>query len=459
MPPGSMAIYRNVADNTGYDVTTWTDMGWDTTVYEDRNVFLPASPKGVEVLEDGHYLILYNEGFEISGTLDRCTFQTRLTVNGTYEPGTYGHGYIRGSEGCNECFPYNVSIVELSAEDVIVVQCQQQAGTTPSPTRMTGVGGIQLLKLDDDCDYCRINAFRTGRVLDIGDTLTWYVSTEVDSGSFTVSNADITLEQAGWYLGTLSLGWANNSSPATRSICISALNNTTAASDVRNSLSSSYVRATSGTLGATNAVFLFYADEDDVMNLNTSGGGGGGTFNFGDDCYLSLVKLPDTINKIDLYDATGAQSFDVTETPFTWDSENEEDSAFDHSTSSSTDDVTIVKPGPFMFLGNFYGSRASGTNRYQTIARMRREGTALTFGCFGDYNRQASSVPVHAGSHGALFPWLSVDEVIDMSREDTSTSSGTAPLTVAEYMGLQGIYLPSIFPTFWRNGGFFLQRG
>lgn len=229
---------------------------------------------------------------------------------------------------------------------------------------------------------------------------------------------------------------------------------------VPQSYSSSYVRVTSGANGATTAAFLIYTDSDDqTLNLMTSGEGlGGGTLGFGEFVTIALAKLPDTlILPFDAYDSTGGQSFDVTETPFDWDAENFDSSAFEHDTSINPDNITIKKGGPYLFLGNFFGNRSSGTNRYNTLSKWRRNGTAQSYGMFGDYNRgDPTRTPKHGASHGILFPWLAVNEVIELAREDTSTSSGTAPTTVADQMGIQALHLPSVFPGFYNSGGWFL---
>lgn len=460
MPPGSMLIHRNDADNTGYDVTSWTVLEFNTTVFMDSHVFSVTS-EGFSVLEDGHYLIMHNDGFEIDTTLDRCTFQTRITVNGSEEGGTKGHGYIRGQEGCDECFPYNAQIISLSAYDVIEVECKQEASTTPSPTRMTDIGSIQALKLDDDWDYCRRNAYRVSVQQDLGVSVIWYTDIETDSGTFSVSGSDITLGTAGWYLCTYSVGWRNASTPPARMSCSAWVE--IDGTPVIQSYSSSYVRVTSGSLGTTNAIFFVKTTSDDqVLTLETSGNGlGGGTLEFGAETYISIAKLPDDlIIPLDIYDSTGGQSFDVSETPFDWDAENEVGSAYEHDTGTGPDNVDIARPGAFLFTGNFSGNRASGTNRYNTLSSWRLNGTALNYGKFGDYNRgDPTRTPKHGACHGILFPYLSVGDVIELAREDTSTSSGTAPVTVADNMGVQAVYLPSIFPGYWQPGGFFLQGG
>lgn len=455
------------------DVTSWMDLDHDTIVWEDSKAFEKqiSGNAGTELIEGGKYFVLYNEAMGITGTLNRCTFQTQLLLDGSVVGGSAGHGFIRGSQGCDECFPFNGCIIDAVAGDILKVQTQQQAAGTPSPTRTGGYSGFQLLKLDDDWDYCRLKAYRPGVIQDPGDTIQWNSTIEIDAGSFELDAATkrkIKLKTAGWYLCCYSLGWTNNSSPPVRSICVAYVkNNGIPAWEVEQSYSSSYVRVTSGNDGATNAVFFIHttiANEEITLETWTDLAGGGGTFGSGSNCYISLVKLPSTTLGLDVYDGTGGESFDVSETPFPWPDQTDVDSPFDHSVVSNTDDIIIKKPGPFLFTGNFHGYRSTGSDRFNTLARFRDGGTALSYGCFGDYHRQSTGVPYHGGSNGVIFPWLSVDDVIDMSREDTSTSSGGGgspadyPETEPDKMGVQAIYLPSVFPKYWQNGGFFLQQ-
>ena len=459
MPPGSMAIYREVTGGDDFDSTSWVDVDHDTTVHEDAMTFDKEVSAGTALLEDGHYLALWSERSDISGTLDRVTHHGQLVLDGTHVYGSYGHGYIRGDEGCDECFLYGSAMFSASASDVLKVQINEEQDTSPSPVRAANHGSLQVLKLDDNWDFCIRRAYRPGVIQDVGDDITWWSDVETDSGSFTVSGSTITLEQAGWYLCSYCLGWNNGSTPPARLTCYAWVELDGTA--IPQSYSSSYVRVTSGIGGYTCALFMIYATSAslDLIMKTAANGYGGGTFGVGEACTISLAKLPDDlILPLDIYDSTGGQSFDVTETPFDWDAENEDSAAFSHDTGTNPDNIVIAKPGPFLFTGNFYGDRSSGTNRYNTLAKWRKNGTALSYGMFGDYNRgDKNRTPQHGASHGILFPWLSKDDIIELAREDTSTSSGSAPTTVADQMGVQAVHLPSIFPGFYMNGGWFLQ--
>jgi hypothetical protein len=457
-----MAIYRETTGGESMDYTYWSEYDHDTTVWEDTACFDKYSAGGVYLREAGHYLAMYNDGAEISGTLNRCAFLGRLVLNGSAGEieGSMGAGYIKGTEGCDECWkPYSAVIFEASADDLLELQMVEQVGTTPSPTRIADNAGLQLLKLDDTWAYLRLNAERAGYTQDAGDTIIWFTEREVDSSVFSHSGANMTLGDIGWYLCCYNLKWDNNSVPPQRATVEAYLYNATTYEIIPQSYSSDYNRSTGGTEGVTGAIFLIETTQvDEVFQLVTNGRGFGATFGDGTKCEIQIVKLPDSINVLDIVDGTGSQTFDTTEDPFDWDVQNSVDSAFDHSTGTDPDDVDILKPGPFLFTGNFYGYRSSGTNRYNTKCRFRDGGTALKYGIFGDYHRQGATVSYHGGSHGVLLPWLSINDAIDMSREDTSTSTGTAPTSAADQMGVQAIYLPSIFPAYWQNGGFFAQQ-
>jgi len=458
MPAGAMVIYRQTAGGANLDVTTWADLDHDTKVWIDGTTFRKVSP-GIQLLEAGHYLVLHNDGFEISGTLDRCLFETQLLLDGVAVDDSKGHGYIRGTQGCNECFPYNACIINADADDVIKVQAQQRVGTTASPTRMADIGSLQIIKLDDSWPYLKLNAYNARAIQDPGDTISFwpYSAEEGDSDAYSWGDPgeDIVLADEGWYLVMMNLEYDNNSSPPARSIVGAYLYNDTDAADIPQSHTSSYCRALGGVNGVTTGICLVKTTGDDqVIQLVTTVAGGGATFGLGAEVYLSIVRLPDDIMKLDVEDnQVETQSFDVStvETPFEWNTQNEADDAYSHSTSVNPDNMVTEKVGPFLFTGNFLSYYKTGTDRYNTLAKFRVGGTSLKYGCFGDYVRQAATVGEHGAAHGALMPWRSVDDIVELAIVDTGTSTGDAIYTVPGEMGVQSIYLPSIFPGYWQG--------
>jgi len=366
---------------------------------------------------------------------------------------------MRGLEGCNESEPHGGLIFNVgTANQTLKVQVAKTGGTLTDMTRTEDMPGLQLLKLDDDWDYCRLSITGT-TVQQLPRAVAWTNQDELDTDSFahSVGRAPIQFKKTGWHLITYCVRGQATSSPPARVGWVSSFDRLTpSVTSSEFGYSFAYARqADNCNHGTSNTCFLFYNDTaNSTWQVYVTKYGGGGQLDLAD-CAIQIAKLPDTVVNICMcYDTTGGQSLNVAETPFTWGQEYYDDDAFEHDTSTDTDDIIVKKPGPFMFFGSWISTRASGNVRYQTKSAFRKGGTALQYGIPGSYNR-GNTVLYSGLNHAIMFPWLSVDDVIDFSREDESTSSTSPPLTIASMAGFSGIYLPSIFPKY--NQGWFLQ--
>jgi len=459
MPAGAIAIYREATAGDNLDSTSYVDVDHDTTVWEDTETFEKNVGAGVTLKETGHYLGLWNEAAGLGGTLNRAEHTGRLDYNGSALVGSKGTKYIRGLEGCDESEPHGNLIFNVAtANQTLKAQIAKTGGTLTGITRTANMAGLQLLKLDDDWDYCRLRITGTStQQLPLGVAWTYQDELDTDSFAHTVLRSPIQFKKVGWHLVTYCIRAKATSVPAARLGFVPGFKRLTPSVAFSEfGYSFGYTRQLGGSdHGTGTACFIFYNDTaDSTWQVYVTKYGGGGQLELVD-CAIQIAKLPDTVaNACMCYDTTGGQSLDVSETPFTWGQEYYDNDAFDHDTGSSTDDIVIKKPGPFLFFGSWIANRASGINRYQTKSEFRKGGTAYQYGIPGSYNR-GSTVLYSGLNHAILLPWLSVDDTIDFAREDESSSSATAPATIASYGGFSGIYLPSIFPKY--NQGWFLQ--
>ena len=465
MPAGSMAVYREATGGEDRDSTSDINCTFDTTVFEDNRVFeIQSNRYDIEIKERGHYLLLGNEVIDNDTGSNRLMHHARFVHNSNTLQ-SKGSGYIRMTQGCEESYVSVACIEDITTlnNNLKLVNKNVSTTTGANSTRRANSSGLSLLKLDDSWDYIRLTAYTgvPGPLQNLGGAIGWSTQDEYDTGSFNHSpsarNSRVGLKKVGWYLCCFTIDATANNVPASRCSAYSYIrfNGSTVH---KNSTWGVYSRQTEGCsrLALSGVCLIYNSTANDYIEfIGATGGGGGASINQ-DVTHWQMCKLPDeVINVLEIQDSTGSQSMDVTQTPFDYDAETYDDSAFEHSTSTNKDDVTIKKPGPFLFIGTGRATYAPATNtRYNSLLKFRKDGTDLQYGQGGNYFRNGT-VDDYGFGAALIFPDLDVDDVIDLTREDESSSTGAAPTTVANYTGMQALYLPSIFPP---QGGHWIEN-
>jgi hypothetical protein len=465
MSAGAMAVYREATGGEDEDNQSWHDETFDTTVFQEASTYeMQANRYDVKLKEAGHYLALHNNLISADTGSNRTEHTARLTYNGADLDTGRGQGYNRMVGGCEEAYVSGAAILDIPTANQYL-NCEMQnssSTTTANATRRASLSGLQLLKLDDSWDYFRADAYHVSVFQDLGDIIAWHNIHEEDSGSFEmvdIQKRAITLKSDGAYLAVYTVCFLANSSPPERTCGYAFLSLGGVGQYIEHSYSYSYARQAQGCdLGVISGMCLIGSEIDNrLLRLETVSETGGAQI-IEANTTIEVVKLPDNVlNILRISDALGGGSFDVTDEPFEYKDEQDDDSAFLHSSGGTSYNVHIQKPGAFLFMAGIHADRsAAGANRYNNIFRWRRNSTPQTYGNFGSYNRGDAS-SVSGGSHGILFPNLDVNDIITLARTDESTSSGTPPYTVMDKCGMCAIWLPSIFPQ--AGQGFFLQGG
>jgi hypothetical protein len=455
MPAGSMAIYREATGGEDRDSTSDINCTFDTTVFEDDRVFeMQANRYDIEIKERGHYLLLGNEVIDNSSGTSRLMHHGRFVHNSNTLQGS-GSGYIRMTQGCESDYVNVACIEDITSANNNLNFINKNVSTTTgaNSTRRANSSGLSLLKLDDTWDYIRLTAYTgtPGPLQQLGGAIGWSTQDEYDTGSFTHDpagrNSRIGLKSTGWYLCCFTFHAYANNVPASRCSAYSAIR-FNGSTYFKNSTWGTYARQTQNcnTLRLSGVCLIYNDTADDYVELMGLTSGGGAQI-IQSSTHWQMCKLPDeVINVLEIQDSSGGQSMDVTQTAFDYDAETFDQSAFEHDTSTNPDNVTIKKPGPFLFIGTGRANYAPATNtRYNSLLKFRKDGRDLQYGQGGNFFRNGT-VDDYGFGAALIFPYLDVDDVIDCTREDESSSSGAAPTTVANYTGMQALYLPSIFP-------------
>ncbi|MBZ0167108.1 MAG: hypothetical protein K8I00_09905, partial [Candidatus Omnitrophica bacterium] len=391
-----IAIYREVTGAEDEDNQTIHDEAFDTTVRQDGEFTKGGSDILVDLATGGHYYAWYTLHFIATSGTDRTEHVGHLDLAGTDLEAGYGSGYKRGAEGVDEVYISGGAIIQANAGDDIKVEAQNtSAVTTNNLQRRANLNGLMLLKLDDDWDYLRLHETTGGTNYNSATFtgFTWDTQDEVDAGSFshTGGNANVTLEQAGHYLVTYTIH-LNTGTTSQRIEMTSRLqiNGTTQ----EHCYSGTYIRGNNNAHGTNDGVIAgtcivnnATGGNDLVVQIARTGPATTTINDVGDQSGLTIVKLPDDADYIRIHESGGGQSVDVTDSPVTYDTNDEVDAAFTHSTSTNTDDITINSAGDYLLTGCTRSGRASGTNRYAVLHEWRVNSTKRQYGGFGWYNR------------------------------------------------------------------------
>jgi len=460
MTKGDMAIYREATAGESMSPSAWTDLSYDTTVREDTDTFnLQVSNEEVDCADVGHYLVMFNDVADLASGL-RFTVRERVTVGGV-DTAVSGSGYGRyhATNDAYEMYIAGAGIVYAdTGGDDINIQVQRVPSTTQTTTRRANVGGLQILKLDDDWDYFRAESDTASAILTLGDEILWENVIEEDTGSFELQANDYDIEvQPGYYLCTYTVVFACTSLGLTGRVGgVSYL--LLDGVEVEGSRSMNYGRNSNGcNTGHISCICIFEAPSVQNLKLKTtvSNRTGGGQI-ADNSTSIQIVKLPDdTLAKCWTYDGTGGLTIAAaTLTDINMDDEIDEDTAvFTHSTVSNTDEISVDVDGDYLFMQGMYaqGSDSGDSNlRYTILSRFEDNGTAQQYGNSGCFYRgyaNSSSKILSCGmSHGILLPSLTAGDDINIATIKEVSATTYPPTTVADKSAFSAIQLASIFP-------------
>ncbi len=445
--PGDIAIYREAAGNDLLDPggASMTH-DWDTTVRTESASYSLVGGTGV-LCKAGHYLVLYSTRFDDpnTGTADRSEVNTRLLLNGTPPAIGWSQGYTRRQQNDFEliCAGGGIIVVE-SDDDALTLFSERTDSYARDLQRVPDASSIQLVKLVDEWDYCRLS--RTNSAAGPSNTfeaVSYDAQDELDMGSFghASGTADITLKAAGHYL-VLANTYFRSPGGSRRSGFVQRL--TLDGAQLAGSRTTVYLRADPNSChdgAAATAMILETTAANQVLRVECMREDLTATADIiGGRTAITIAKLPDAGKYIRL-DDSGTDNFNPgTETALGWDTELEIDDGFTHDDSR----IGVMDADDYLFFCTLYEDDDGG-ERIKWWQRWRKNGSSIyPYGITGRYSRNktdGSGTNHKSGNRSAIV----VDLVPGDYIETVAQQLGNGGTMSANVKGVQGVQLSSIF--------------
>lgn len=394
---GKIAIYREATAADSITTATFSH-NFDTTVYQDDIYSMTASSS--VTLKKGYYAVMYGSRFDSVAGTRRSEIQSYLNLAGTDLPAGWSQGYMTRTSGANEAFTAGGAIVRATADGQALTLRSFRTDTNPTATtqRAANTAGLQLIRLDDNWDYIRLSktAKQTGPTSANWTTVTYDSEDQVDTGSFSHAqgSGNIVLNSPGHYLvfantyGSLASGSTNNTSVTQRLTLDGA--------EVQGSYTSVYMRGNSNTNGtyqgaAAIGMIIQSTTTDQVLRVQLQRSLGTASWTIDSDqsgtyvnrSGVTVVKVPEG-DFIRLSDTGTGNMNPAAVTPFTWNTEDEKDTAsFTHSTVTNAGRVQAAIAGNYLFLGTLLAQAAGTTNVDYSQGWRFNGGSLLGYGQAG----------------------------------------------------------------------------
>ncbi len=446
---GDIAIYREALGNDLLDPggASMTH-DWDTTVRTEPASYSLVGGTGV-VCKAGHYLVLYSSRFDDpnTGNGERSEVNTRLLVNGTSAAIGWSQGYVRRNNNDHELITAGGGIIMIdNDDDAVALFSERTDAEARDLQRIPDASAIQLVKLDDSWDYCRLSRMndRAGPGTSFAD-ITYDTQDELDTASFAhnPSGGNITLKTAGHYM-VLANTHIRGTHASRRCGYVQRL--TLDGNQIAGSRTTVYIRGDPNSDncydGAVTAAMIIETTADnqvlsvECMKEDTDAGAnviGGRTA-------VTIARLPDSGEYIRL-DDSGTDNFNpgTTPMPLGWDTELEMDACFTHNDSQ----IGVTVGDDYLFFCTLYDDDDSAA-RLQWWQRWRKNGTDIyPYGTSGRYSRNAndgSGTNHKNGNRSAIVVDLVAGDYVETVSEQLA-NGGTLS---ADVKGLQGVRLSSI---------------
>lgn len=447
---GSFAVYRDAAG--GESITTSvTNLTWDTTVVEGAGFSISGSD--VTLSEAGHYLVLYNAGYESTSGTGRSEVQARIDQNGTDLPVGRSTCYFSRQNGVDECWLSGAAVIETGgASQTVRVETYRTDSNSAGVQRMADQSALQVLRLEDSWAFARYQEAGGGQSI----TGAGFASVDLDTNDeedlgFTRVGNSITIANAGNYLVTYNVHMVDSSSGRRGN----EFRLTVGGTEVEGTRTSAYLRGSDSAqdhvasfVGIVNATAL------DALVLEgrcNSASCSGQTVN-GGTTGLTIAALPSAAEFIRLHESGGGQAVDATADPILWDSEDEEDAgSFSHDTMSNTSRMNIDANGSYLFLGSFYMDRSplDTDSRLLPHWEWRTNGTtAYQYGSFAKHNRgdaTGGGVGPSGASGGFIAYDLDAADYLELTNTDESSGTDADAVFVADRYAVQGVNIGTLF--------------
>ena len=426
---GKIAVYR--AATAGETIpTTGASFfhTWDTPVRQD-NIFSTTTRSNIN-LKTGYYAVMYNARFNSSAGTNRSEMQSFLTLASTSLPIGWSQAFIRRSGTATQGFASAGGIINVSSDDqqLNLETFRSDVNTTAGVTRVAGLAGIELIRLDSAWSYLRLSKTTTqvGPTSAAWTPVTYNGEDQVDSTDFshTSGSASVTLKSTGHYLvfantyGSLASGTSIDTTVDQKI--------TLGGKDVIGSFTTVYMTGNTNAEGAyQGAASVGMIIESTTTNqiltvqVSRSSGTASWTINanqagtYVNRTALSIVKIPEG-DFMRLTNSATQNLNPAAQTALSWNTEPEKDTAsFTHSTVTNPSRLSAAQAGDYLFFaGSYYHPRPTTLANSNMSQGWTQNGGALaTYGVGGHFN---STINTGTGGFVSfLYPGMTAGQYIE----------------------------------------------
>ena len=440
---GQIAIYREATAGDALTTANF-DHDWDTTVREDSTTYtLNANGYDIEC-SAGHYLVQYSSRFDDPGNngAERSEAQTHLRLAGTDLDIGWSQGFTRRQNNDFELICSGGGIIEVASDgDAVSLRSFRTDAEADTMQREPDASAIQLLRLDDSWDYCRLSkSSSVGLSATTFTDVTYDQQDELDAGSFAHSGGDITLKTAGHYL-VFANTYFQFGSQSTDNRSAYEQQITVGGSLVNGTKTTVYLRGNPNSDSACDGstaigTIIETTSANQILNVEVRkefSGAESPNISAGRTA-VTIVKLPDDGDYIRL-DDSGTDAFNPSSGGMGWDTELEIDSGgFTHSDTQ----VGAAVDDDYLFFTTLYDDN-DGSARIKWWQRWRVNGTdTKQWSSAGRYSRNSEN-QANGNYSGIILAMTSGDYV-----EVVSEQLGNSGTMDAQEKGLQGVRIGSI---------------
>ncbi len=447
---GNIAIYRANAGNDPITTATFNNY-WDTTVRQDSIFSLPSTTT-IQLLATGHYAVMYGLRFRSSSGTNRSEIQSYLNLAGNSLPIGWSQAFIRRNGAATQGFSSGGGIINVTSYNapLIVQSFRTDTNTTAGVMREATSSGVSIIKLDDAWSYARLSKAtkQTGPISTSWMPVTWDHEDEIDTTAYAHASgaSGLTLKNPGHYLvfaNTYGSLRTNVSSMVDQKL---KLDN----ADIDGSFTTVFMNGNANSDGdyqgaASVGTIIQSTTTNQVLtvqvarSLGTAAWTIDGTFSgaYVNRSGLTVVKLPDA-DFIRLQNSTSTNMDPTALTPLTWNTEAEKDASFTHSTTTTTNKITVNTAGDYLFLTANYAAPGTTANAQPMQGWRKNAGTLELYGQSGSFN---STAVTDTGSFGGIvYPGVAATDYF----ESIAQARGTTGTVGETKKGIQGLRIGSL---------------
>jgi hypothetical protein len=443
------SVYR---DSAGLENITATSqaLSWDTQISENAEIPIDGGNTNFDLSVWGHYLVMYSIPVRSTWGSNRSEIQSWLEINGSITvPYSYGSSYIRRTDADFEWYNEAAAVIDVSPWDDISVNIQKTDSNTATMEKTPDRSGINILKLDDAWWYARVRPSISQAVTTSWADVDLWVSDELDVSDFGISWNDVTLNTAGKYLVTYSVGTVTTGTDRTNNEVRLTLDGT----EIEATRSTAYVRAQNGSFtGIASYVGIIETSAaNQILNLeimrestlqwttnNTVAGKSG----------LTVTKLPDSADYIRMWEIWWWQDISTAATALSFDTTIEQGTNLQHDVWSNSE-IDILNSGDYLLFHSIYNARTwtSNASRENPYLKWQIWWVDVNYGVSGSYNRHSNDgdgiTNSSSSSAWVILPSLSPGDTIELIQQNEA-SNGESVYT-AWRMWIQWVSLSSLF--------------